>query len=89
MIDIANERAFIQEVDKKTRELELEKAKLEQNRTIVGEQLKQVSEKMASMGCGPENIDEMIQDKVNKITSLKAKMQSILEPQTKTEEAPF
>lgn len=82
MIDIAKEREFIQEVDRKSRELELEKVKLEQNKKIIEEQLKQVVDKMEQLGCTPDTIDEKISEYETKIVSLKAKMQSILGPST-------
>lgn len=78
MLDIAKEREFIQEVDKRTRVLELEKAKLEQNKAIIEEQKKQVIEKMASLGCTPEDIDSKIEQHTQKIVTLKSKIQSIL-----------
>lgn len=81
MINIAEEKKFIQEVDRKTREMELEKAKLEQNKAIVEDQLRQVKEKMNQMGCTPETVSSKIQEHSDKIVALKAKMQSILEPQ--------
>lgn len=78
MIDIAKEREFIQEVDQKTRRLELEKAKLEQAKVSTEQQMEQVINKMSALGCTPENIDEKIQEHSDKITALKSKMQSIL-----------
>lgn len=78
MIDIAKEREFIQEVDQKTRKLELEKAKLEQSKASTEQQMSQVVAKMTALGCTPENIDEKIQEHAGKITALKSKMQSIL-----------
>ena len=89
MIDIAKERAFIQEIDQKSMAMKVEKAKLEQNKAIIEEQLKQVVEKMEKLGCTPETIDQKISEYETKITMLKAKMQSILEPQASQEECPF
>lgn len=80
MLDIQKEKAFIQEVDKKTRDLELEKAKLEQNKTIIEEQLNQIIQKMESLGCTPDNIDLKIQENESKIQALKTKMENILNP---------
>lgn len=80
MIDIQKEKAFIQEVDKKTRDLELEKAKLEQNRVMVEEQMAQIIQKMESLGCNPDNIDEKLNESEDKIQALKTKMENILNP---------
>lgn len=82
MLDIQKEKAFIQEVDKKTRNLELEKAKLEQSKGMVQDQLRQITEKMDTLGCTPDNIDSKIEESVKKIETLKAKMESILSPKT-------
>ena len=78
MIDIAKEREFIQEVDRKTRELELKKAKLEQNKVMTEEQLKQVNDKMTQFGCTPDTIDEEIRVRTEKISALKGKMEAML-----------
>lgn len=78
MIDIAKEREFIQEVDRKTRELELKKAKLEQNKVMTEEQLKQVNEKMGQLGCTPDTIDDEINIRTEKILALKNKMETML-----------
>lgn len=80
MLDIQKEKAFIQEVDKKTRNLELEKAKLEQSKGIVEDQLRQITEKMDTLGCTPDNIDSKIEENVKKIEALKTKMENILNP---------
>lgn len=79
-IDIEQEREYIKNVDEKMRALELEKAKLEQNKIIVEDQKRQVIEKMESLGCTPENIEEKINEYSSKVLELKTKMETILDP---------
>jgi chromosome segregation ATPase len=78
MLDIAKEREFIQGVDRQTRDLELQKDKLEQNKKMVEGQMTKIIEKMTEIGTTPNDISKKIESHKANIDALKQKMQSIL-----------
>jgi hypothetical protein len=77
-IDLDEARSFIESTDKQSRELELEKAKLEQRKEIVEKNIKDNVDKMEKHGCTPETIKGIIDDKTDKATALRTKMEGIL-----------
>lgn len=79
MVNIQQERAFISDIEKKVRNLELEKAKLEQQKEFAAKTLEENKAKIAELGYTPENIGEGINKISTTIEALKAKINSVFE----------
>lgn len=77
-MDLNEARKFIADSEQKSRELEVEKAKLEQKKEYTEKSLAENTEEMAKLGCTPENIDAEI-EKLSAATSvLRAKLEEKL-----------
>lgn len=77
-IDLKEAREFIENTDKKSRELELDKAKLEQRKETVEKNIEENKTKMEKHDCTPETIKSVIDEKTKKANTLRAKMEGIL-----------
>ncbi len=77
-IDLDEARQFIDNTDKQSRELELEKAKLEQRKEIVEKNIKDNVDKMEKHDCTPDTIKSIIDEKTEKAQTLRTKMEGIL-----------
>lgn len=92
-MNLQAEKKYIQDVEKRVRELELEKVKLEQQREYAEKSINDNLKKMEELGFTPETIDEGIEKLYNNIESLKSKINTILniEPvkEKKDESIPF
>lgn len=75
MIDLNDARDFIKKVEERSRSLEVEKAKLEQQKEYTEKSLKENTKKMAELGCTPDNID----DEIKKLSSSAVTLRSRLE----------
>lgn len=77
-MNIQAEKQFIQSVDKKVRELEIEKARLEQSRENAQKKINETLELMSQKGYTPDNISEGIAVLKEDVTKLKQKITAIL-----------
>jgi DNA-binding transcriptional MerR regulator len=77
-IDLDEAKKFMNDMDKQSRELELEKAKLEQRKEIVEKNIEENKTKMEKHGCTPETIKDVIDEKTGKAQALRTKMEGIL-----------
>lgn len=77
-IDLSEARKFIDDADKQSREFELEKAKLEQRKETVEENIKNNIKEMKKHGCTPDTIKSIIDEKTERANALRTKMEGIL-----------
>ena len=77
-MDIKEARKFINDSNEKVRKLELQKAKTEERKKINDAALAECIEKMKSMGCTPETIQSIIDDKTSKAETIKNKIDQVL-----------
>lgn len=77
-MDLDEARKFLDDADKQSRDLELEKAKLEQRKEIVEKNIKTNVEKMEKHNCTPDTIKSVIDSKIDRASKLRTKMESIL-----------
>lgn len=78
MININQEKAYIQSIDKKVRDLEMEKVRLEQQKEYTQKSIDENLAKMQELGFTPDTIDAGIEQLSSSITTLKGKIESIL-----------
>lgn len=77
-MDLKLEKKYIEDIDKKIRNLELEKVKLEQQKLYTENAINETLNKMKELGHTPETIDSGIKEMEGNITKLKTKINSIL-----------
>lgn len=77
-IDIEEAKTFIKNADKQSRDLELEKAKLEQQKEFAEKGKETNVKKMEKFGCTPETIESIKTDKESKAKELRTKIEGIL-----------
>jgi len=77
-MDLDEAKKFLDDADKQSRELELEKAKLEQRKEIVEKNIRENIKDMKKHGCTPETIKSVIDEKTDRATALRTKMEAIL-----------
>lgn len=77
-IDLNEARDFIAKAEQKSRELEVEKAKLEQKKEYSEKSLKENEEAMKELGCTPETIDEEIEKLSTSTAALRVKLEEKL-----------
>lgn len=78
MININQEKAYIQNIDNRVRSLEMEKVRLEQQKEYTQKSIDENMLKMQELGFSPETIDAGIEQLSSSITTLKGKIESIL-----------
>lgn len=79
MLDLQEAKRFISGVDTKTRELELEKVKLEQQQEYAQEALTNNEAKIKELGCTPETLPTEIETMSASAQTLRTKIESILD----------
>lgn len=77
-MDLKLEKQYIEEIDKKVRNLELEKVKLEQQKLYTEKAIDETLTKMEELGYTPDTINDGIKEMESNITKLKSKINSIL-----------
>lgn len=77
-MNIDLEKKYIQDIEKKVRNLEIEKVKLEQQKEYTEKAIQESLNKMKELGYTPETIGQGIQKLENNIAKLKSKINSIL-----------
>lgn len=91
-MDLKLEKRYIEEIDKKVRNLELEKVKLEQQKIYTEKAIDETLAKMQELGFTPDTIDDGISTMESNILALKTKINTILaieEEVEKDESYPF
>lgn len=78
-MDINTEKAFLNKLEAKVRELELDKAKQEQSLKLAEEKLSETHKKLADLGINPEDLMTIIAQKETEATALKTKINEILD----------
>ena len=77
-MDLKLEKKYIEEIDAKVRELELEKVRLEQQKIYAETAITETLNKMKELGYTPDTIGEGISKMESDIKTLKSKINSIL-----------
>lgn len=78
MINVNEGKQYIKNIEQRTRSLELEKAKLEQQREHSIKMMEETKQKITELGFTPETIDAGINKLSNDITVLRQKIDSVL-----------
>jgi chromosome segregation ATPase len=79
MINIQEAKQFLNNVDTQTRNLEMEKVKLEQQQEYATKALADNETKIKELGCTPETLPTEIETMSTSATALRTKIESILE----------
>lgn len=77
-MDLQKEREFLNKVNEKMRQLELDKAKTEERKKLNDAAVKECENKMQELGCTPDTIQGIIDTKTAKAEEIKAKINAVL-----------
>lgn len=77
-MDIKEARQYANNISEKVRKLELQKAKTEERKKLNDAALADCIEKIKKMGCTPENLQSVIDDRTNKAETIKKKIDEVL-----------
>ena len=78
MLDLKEAKKFIAESNEKIRKLELDKAKTEERKKINDAATEDCKAKMKALGCTPDTIQSIIDEKSSKAETIKAKVEQVL-----------
>lgn len=79
MLDLQEAKRFISGVDSKTRELELEKVKLEQQQEYAQKALSDNEAKIKELGCTPETLPTEMESMSASAQKIRTKIEAILD----------
>lgn len=78
MIDLKEAKRFIADSNEKIRKLELDKAKTEERKKINDAAIEDCTAKMKALGCTPDTIQSIIDEKSLKAETIKNKIDKVL-----------
>lgn len=81
-MNLEDAKRFIAEAEAKARELELTKARLEQQKEFAEKNLENNRLEMERFGCTPDTIADIIKEKEGKIKELREKIEGIFNKST-------
>lgn len=77
-MNIKEARKFINDSNEKVRNLELKKAKTEERKKMNDAAIEECKKKMKAMGCTPETIQSVIDERISKAETIKNKIDQVL-----------